>query len=311
MTNPESYEKHFPVMLPEVLTALAPQDGKIYVDATFGNGGYSEAILKAANCKVIALDRDPTVANRAQELKNIYGERFEFRSGQFGNFSSLIHESIDGAVFDIGVSSMQIDEAQRGFSFSKDAPLDMRMSCAGQSAADLVNNLPEKELADIIYKYGEEKKSRQIAARIVENRKKAPIKTTKELADIIYGVIHKNPKDIDPATRTFQALRIAVNNELEELENGLAGATNALNGGGRLVVVTFHSLEDRIVKTFFREKSGKTANVSRYMPAPSLNMNNVVYKECSKAVLPRSEEIEQNKRSRSAKLRFGIKNNAL
>lgn len=307
MIKPESYEKHFPVMLPEVLAALSPEDGKIYVDATFGNGGYSEAILKAADCKVIALDRDPTVLPRAEEMKQLYGDRFEFRAGQFGNFAGLVSEKIDGAVFDIGVSSMQLDEAERGFSFAKDAPLDMRMSCAGRSAADIVNDLPEKELADLIYKYGEEKKSRQIAARIVEIRKKTPIKTTKELADIIYTVIHKNPKDIDPATRTFQALRIAVNNELEELENGLAAATEALKSNGRLAVVTFHSLEDRIVKTFFREKSGKKANVSRYMPAPFPNTDDAVYKECSKVVLPSSEEIEQNKRSRSAKLRFGIK----
>lgn len=251
-------QKHIPVMLKEVLEHLSPQDGETYVDATFGNGGYSEAILKAANCRLIAIDRDPTVLPRVEELKEKYGSRFEFRQGTFGNFKDLIAQPVNGAVFDIGVSSMQLDEAERGFSFAKDAPLDMRMSCTGRTAADLVNEMTEKELADLIYKYGEERKSRQIAARIAERRRIKPIETTKELAEIIYTVIHKTPNAIDPATRTFQALRIAVNNELEELENGLKGAVDLLTSHGRLVVVTFHSLEDRIVKSFFKEQSGKT-----------------------------------------------------
>ena len=209
---PGGYEKHFPVMLREVLSAMKPQDGETYVDATFGNGGYTEALLNAAECKVIALDRDPNVKARADELRAKYGSRFEFRAGQFSHFSELVTEPVNGAVFDIGVSSMQLDNGERGFSFSKDAPLDMRMSCIGTSAADLVNSLPEKDLADLIYKYGEERKSRQIAAKIAEARKTAPIATTKQLAEIIYGVIRKTPNGIDPATRTFQALRIAVNN---------------------------------------------------------------------------------------------------
>ena len=255
----ETRQKHIPVMLDEVLENLKPAAGKVYVDATFGNGGYTKAILEKASCKVIALDRDPNVKSRAEELKKEFGDRFEFRAGQFGNFAELVSEEINGAVFDIGVSSMQLDQAERGFSFSKEAPLDMRMSCTGTSAADLVNNLPEKELADLIYKYGEEKKSRQIASRIAERRKTKKITTTTELAEIIYSVIHKSPNSIDPATRTFQALRIAVNNELQELENGLKGALLRLVPGGRLVVVSFHSLEDRIVKTFFNENSGKNA----------------------------------------------------
>lgn len=303
---PASYEKHYPVMLNEVLESLKPQNDKTYVDATFGNGGYSEAILKAADCKVIALDRDPNVKPRAEELSKLYPGRFEFRSGQFGDFTNLITEPVDGAVFDIGVSSMQLDQAERGFSFTKDAPLDMRMSCQGLSAADIINNTPEKELADLLYKYGEERKSRQIAARIAERRKSQPITSTKELAEIIYTVIHRTPNNIDPATRIFQALRIAVNNELGELENGLKGAANRLAPGGRLVVVSFHSLEDRIVKTFFNEQTGKNRHISRYMPVKD-ETDDAIFSECSKAIVPTQEEIEANKRSRSAKLRYAVK----
>lgn len=300
-------QKHIPVMLKEVLEHLAPKDGEVYVDATFGNGGYTQAILEAANCKVIAIDRDPTVLPRVEELKAKYGTRFEFRQGTFGNFAELIDQPINGAVFDIGVSSMQLDQAERGFSFTKDAPLDMRMSCSGRSAADIVNSMPEKELADLIYKYGEERKSRQIAAKIAAYRKTQAIETTKELSEIIYTVIHKTPNSIDPATRTFQALRIAVNNELDELENGLEGAVECLKSQGRLVVVTFHSLEDRIVKSFFKEQSGKTAGVSRYMPEVPQTNENIRLSACTKAVVPDTEETENNKRARSAKLRCAIK----
>lgn len=304
--NP-NYQKHFPVMLPEVLKYLAPQDGQTYVDATFGNGGYSEAILQAADCKVIALDRDPNVAARAAELQAQYGKRFEFRAGRFGNLADLVQENIDGAVFDIGVSSMQIDQAERGFSFAKDAPLDMRMSQSGQSAADLVNSLPEAELADIIYNYGEERKSRQIARRIVETRKTAPIQTTKELADLVCSVVHRSGDGINPATRTFQALRIAVNDELGELQSGLAAAAQKLAAGGRLVVVDFHSLEDRIVKTFFKNNTGKTRHVSRYRTETQPQDDGMIFAECSKAIVPSEEELKINARSRSAKLRYAVK----
>lgn len=305
--NP-NYQKHFPVMLPEVLQYLAPQDGEVYVDATFGNGGYSEAILQAANCRVIALDRDPTVINRAQELAKLYGKRFEFRPGKFSDFADLVPENVNGAVFDIGVSSMQLDQAERGFSFSKDAPLDMRMSQSGLSAADLVNSLPETELADIIYNYGEERKSRQIARKIVEARKISPITTTKQLADIIYTIIHRGIGNIDPATRTFQALRIAVNDELGELRSGLAGAALRLSARGRLVVVDFHSLEDRIVKNFFNDNSGRRQHVSRYRTDTQPLNEDKVFAECSKAITPSEAELKLNARSRSAKLRFAVKN---
>lgn len=301
-----SYKKHFPVMLPEVLKNLAPRDGEVYVDATFGNGGYTEAVLRAANCRVIAIDRDPTVMPRVQELKQIYGDRFDFKQGCFGSICHLINGSVNGFMFDIGVSSMQLDQAERGFSFSKSAPLDMRMSCSGLSAADIVNQTPEKDLADLIYKYGEERKSRQIAAKIVAYRNQKQIETTTELANIIYSVIHQTPRAIDPATRTFQALRIVVNHELEELENGLKAAVDRLKPMGRIVVVSFHSLEDRIVKTFFKEQSGMNAHVSRYLPQNTVT-SDAVLTNVSKAILPSAEELALNPRSRSAKLRFAQK----
>ena len=302
---PETRQKHIPVMLQEVLAALKPQKGEVYVDATFGNGGYTKAILGAADCKVIALDRDPTVKIRANEIKNMYGGRFEFRAGQFGDFADLVPEKINGAVFDIGVSSMQLDEAERGFSFSKEGALDMRMSQSGLSAKDIVNTYGEQELADLIYQYGEERKSRQIARQIAEYRKHKEIETTTELAEIIYKVIHKKFGEIDPATRTFQALRIAVNDELGELSRGLSGAANRLLKNGRLVVVDFHSLEDRIVKKFFNENGGRRVRVSKY--APELVQDEHLFAEVSKVIVPAAEECAQNPRARSAKLRYAIR----
>ena len=302
------YKIHYPVMLNEVLENLDIANGKIYVDATFGNGGYSEAILNKADCKVIALDRDANVLARAKEMKQIYGNRFEFRQGCFGNFDTLVSENIDGAVFDIGVSSMQLDQAERGFSFAKDAPLDMRMSQEGTSAYDLVNKLSEGELADILYNYGEEKKSRQIAKKIIETRKAKPIETTVELANIIYQVIRRSfNQTIDPATRSFQALRIAVNDELNELQKGLMNASVRLKKGGRLVVVDFHSLEDRIVKSFFKNNSDKNVHISRYrIQEPT--KSNAMFCFASKAIVPTAQELELNSRSRSAKLRYAIRN---
>ena len=302
---PEIRQKHIPVMLQEVLTALKPQKGEVYVDATFGNGGYTKAILETADCKVIALDRDPTVKIRVNEFKNMYGDRFEFRAGQFGDFADLVPEKINGAVFDIGVSSMQLDEAERGFSFSKEGALDMRMSQDGISAKDIVNSYDEEALADLIYQYGEERKSRQIAKRIAEYRQNKKIETTTELAEIIYSVIHKKFGEIDPATRTFQALRIAVNDELGELSRGLSGAANRLQKNGRLVVVDFHSLEDRIVKNFFKENSGKRIRVSKY--APELVQDEHLFAEVSKVIMPTAEECGKNPRARSAKLRYAIR----
>lgn len=302
--------QHTPVMLNEVLRSLNPQDGGVYVDATFGFGGYSEAILNSADCKVIAIDRDPTVQPRAEELKKKYKNHFEFRAGKFGDFSGLITEFIDGAVFDIGVSSMQIDNAERGFSFSKDAPLDMRMSCEGTSAKDIVNTYSEQELADLIYAYGEDRKSRVIARKIVEYRKEKEIETTAELAEIIYSAIY-HPKfgELNPATRTFQALRIAVNDELEQLSSGLKGAAMRLKQNASLVVVDFHSLEDRIVKLFFKENCVKKVSVSKYAMNNELpkDAQNYLFSQMSKVIVPTKSECEQNPRAHCAKLRYAIR----
>lgn len=306
----ETFRKHIPVMLSEVLQSLNPQDGKTYVDATFGFGGYSEAILQSAECKVIALDRDPTVQPRAEELREKYKNRFEFRAGKFGNFAELVSENIDGAVFDIGVSSMQIDEANRGFSFSKEAPLDMRMSCEGLSAKDIVNTYCESELADLIYAYGEDRKSRVIARKIIEYRKEKEIETTTELAEIIYSAIYR-PKfgELNPATRTFQALRIAVNDELEQLKQGLRGASQRLNKGAPLVVVDFHSLEDRIVKLFFKENSAKKVRLSKYAEPKTLEdgAQKFLFSDVSKVIVPTKSECDQNPRAHCAKLRYAIR----
>lgn len=300
--------RHIPVMLTEVLKTLSPKDGEIYVDATFGNGGYSEAILKAADCRIIAIDRDPSVLPKANELKTLYGDRFDFKAGTFGELSQLVSEKVNGVVFDIGVSSMQLDDDFRGFSFSKEADLDMRMSMSGLSAKDLINNLPESELADLIFQYGEEKKSRQIARKIVAYRETKKITKTTELANIIYSVLPKKFGQIDPATRTFQAIRIAVNDELQQLKNGLDAALNITAEEGRIVVVDFHSLEDRIIKTFFANNTAKKVHVSRYKTSDTeLQQTNLPFSYASKAILPSKIECLQNPRSRSAKLRYAIK----
>ena len=296
--------RHIPVMLNEVLETLSPKDGETYVDATFGNGGYTEAILNSANCNVIAIDRDPSVITRVEELKKIYGNRFDFKAGTFGEIRDLIDTPVNGVVFDIGVSSMQLDDDFRGFSFSKEADLDMRMSMKGTSAKDIVNTLREEDLANLIYQYGEEKKSRQIAHRIVEYRNTKEIETTTELADIIYKVMPKKFGQIDPATRTFQALRIAVNDELGQLKEGLEGALSVTKNEGRIVVVDFHSLEDRIVKTFFANNSAKKVHVSRYKDTEINNEYPLSF--VSKAISPTDKECSNNPRARSAKLRYAI-----
>lgn len=305
MTSP-----HFPVMLPEVLATLSPKDGEVYVDGTFGAGGYTRAFLETANCTVIAIDRDPAAISRADAMKAEFGDRLIFVPGKFGDALELVkaagYEQVDGFVLDVGVSSMQFDEAQRGFSFRFDAPLDMRMdTSSGETAADLVNTMDEEDLANLIYKYGDERKSRYIARAIVENR---PIETTLQLADLIREVVFKSPKDkIDPATRTFQALRIAVNDELGELERGLIAAEQLLKDGGRLVVVSFHSLEEGIVKSFLYERSGKTPNVSKYLPLTAKSADPSFILSPKKPIDPSEKEISQNARSRSARLRGAIR----
>ncbi len=310
-----SNRPHIPVMLDEVLAALQPADGEVYVDGTFGAGGYTAALLDAADCAVIAIDRDSSARARAEELKEKYGERLQFVHGCFGDAEALVHtvgyDKVDGIVVDLGVSSMQLDQAARGFSFRFDGPLDMRMDQDGdgETAADVVNNYSEKNLADIIYRYGEERKSRRIAKAVVAARGKQKIETTFALADIVRSVVPRSPKDqSDPSTRTFQALRIYVNREMEELEKLLQAAVPLLKIGGRLVVVSFHSLEDGIAKRFMRQHAGMGESVSRHMPVPAGAPSQAYFSLPSrKAVFPSEHEISQNPRSRSARLRVAVR----
>lgn len=308
-----SEKPHLSVMLNEVVATLGPKDGEVYVDGTFGYGGYTRAFLESANCTVIAIDRDPSAQKRADELKAEFGDRFVFLSGCFGDALELVrdagYEHVDGFVLDIGVSSMQIDQAERGFSFRFDGPLDMRMDTSkGETAADIINNYKEEDLANLIYKYGEERKSRYVARAVVEQRKEAPITTTTQLANIIRAVVFKSPKDkIDQATRTFQALRIAVNDELGELERGLSASEELLREGGRLVVVAFHSLEEGIVKSFLYERAGKTPAPSRYAPTHGDEVLPSFILSPKKPIDPSDLEISQNPRARSARLRAAVR----
>ena len=302
--------RHTPVLLASVLEHLQPKDGAAYIDGTFGAGGYTRAILEAANCRVLAIDRDPSAIAGGADLTAAYPDRLVLRQGRFSELQDIATEAsfgeVDGVVFDLGVSSMQLDEAARGFSFQADGPLDMRMGAEGPTAAELVNKLEAEELADIIYKYGEERHSRRIARAIVAMRAKRPFARTRELAEVVERAIPGGAAKkggIHPATRTFQALRIMVNDELGELERGLAAAERLLGAEGRLVVVTFHSLEDRIVKNFLRVRAGETGGASRHLPeqkpvrAPSFSLLN------RKAVQASAEEAAINPRARSAKLR--------
>ena len=294
-------------MLDEVLDALAVRDDGDYLDGTFGGGGYSRAILDVPPRRLIGLDRDPTAVTRGRELER-KSEKFTMLEGPFGQMADHLAEididQLDGIVLDIGVSSQQIDDPERGFSFAADGPLDMRMADDGETAADVVNGVDERTLASIIYRYGEERASRRIAKAIVERRGDAPITRTGELARIVQSVLGRHGK-IDPATRTFQALRIYVNDELGELERALAAAETLLRPGGRLVVVAFHSLEDRIVKQFLAAKSGRTANPSRHLPeTPADQAERATFRPLTRRpAIPSEAETSANPRSRSARLR--------
>jgi len=299
---------HAPVMLPEVLRHLAPSDGAILLDGTFGGGGYSAALLEAAACTVWAIDRDPEAIARGAALAARFPGRLQLLQGCFGDMIALlaardVHE-LDGIVLDLGVSSFQLDEAARGFSFRADGPLDMRMAAAGPTAADLVNTLQEAELADTLFQFGEERLSRRIAKAIVAARAETPIVTTGQLAAIIRSVVPADRSGIDPATRSFQALRIRVNDELGEIERGLAAAAELLAPGGRLVVVSFHSLEDRLVKRFMQDAAGRTPSPSRHDPGGLRDRATPRFTLLTRgAERPAETELRANPRARSARLR--------
>jgi 16S rRNA (cytosine1402-N4)-methyltransferase len=303
---------HIPVLAREVIDALQPRDGGRYVDGTFGAGGYTAAMLDRADCQVIAIDRDPDAIAAGQAMAARYAPRLRLIEGRFGDMAELLSaegvDDVDGVALDLGVSSMQFDQAERGFSFRNSGPLDMRMEKNGSSAADLVNQADEVELADIFWRYGEERRSRRVARAIVEARKAKRIETTGELAEIVRRAVGPSAKDeSDPATRAFQALRIAVNDELGELERGLAAADSVLAPGGRLAVVSFHSLEDRAVKEYVRLRAGRTPSPSRHAPPRAVERETTLRDLTRKPVLPSAAEIAANPRARSARLRVAEK----
>ncbi len=304
--------RHIPVLLTEVLHALDIREGGLYLDGTFGAGGYTKAILETPGTRVLAFDRDPDAIAAGQALVEKYEGRLMLEHAQFSTCVDVAAQrglaDFDGATFDIGVSSMQLDEAARGFSFRFEGPLDMRMSQSGRSAADIVNGASEEEIADILYHYGEERASRRIARAIVHDRETQPYTTTKELAELIGRIIPSRPQDIHPATRSFQGLRIAVNDELGELVGALAGAEKLLAPGGRLAVVSFHSLEDRIVKQFFALRSNRGRAPSRLLPGEPVPPPSTFTLEGKQPVTAGPEETHRNPRARSARLRAGIRN---
>ncbi len=300
---------HLPVMAGEVLAVLDPKAGEVFVDGTFGRGGYTEALLNKAACIVFAIDRDLEAIEAARKMAQDYEGRLRVIEGCFGQMDRLLAEcgidAVDGIALDIGVSSPQFDNPERGFSFRFDGPLDMRMGHEGSTAADLVNGSGEEDLANLIYRYGEERHSRRIAKAIVAAR---PMTRTLQLAETVRSVMRKSHDGIDPATRTFQALRIAVNDELGELESGLIAAEKMLKPGGRLAVVAFHSLEDRIVKEFLNSRARKNQGGSRHLP-----MATVQRKPSFGHVerrFPAAAEMSINPRSRSARLRSAIRTQA-
>jgi len=305
LSNADGPSVHVPVLLAEVLAALAPKAGGIYVDGTFGAGGYSAAILDAAPCRVWGIDRDPEAVDRGRRLAERYPGRLDVIEGRFGDMDRLLGErgvaGVDGVALDLGVSSPQIDTPERGFSFRQDGPLDMRMGGDGPTAADFVATAEEREMADIIFRYGEERHARRVARAIAVARAEGPITRTSALAEIVRRAVPRSNDGIDPATRTFQALRIAVNDEMGELERGLDAAERVLGPGGRLAVVSFHSLEDRAVKSFLRRRSTIESG-SRHLP-PTARPDPSFRLLGGRAVRPGDAEARANPRARSARLR--------
>ena len=305
---------HIPVLLTQILASAKPISG-VWIDGTFGAGGYSRAILDAGADTLYAIDRDPEVFTRSEKWIKDYDGRLKLIQGTFGELDTHVKNEeanlIDGVVLDIGVSSMQLDQADRGFSFMKDGPLDMRMGQSGMSAADIVNSVDEDILANLIYLYGEERASRRIARNIVKSRENSKFETTFQLVKVIEASLPRpKPNQTHPATRTFQALRIAVNDELGQLVSGLKAAENILSEGGLLAVVTFHSLEDRIVKRFIQSRSGNNPKGNRYQPEQTDDI--ATFERIGrKAILASEEEIRSNPRARSAKLRLARRLNTM
>jgi 16S rRNA (cytosine1402-N4)-methyltransferase len=306
ITAGDATSGHIPVLVDAVLAALAPRDDATYIDATFGAGGYSKAILGAARCRVFGIDHDPDAVARGAALAQAYGGRLTLIAGPFGDMERLIEPfsagPIAGIAFDLGISSMQLDSGERGFSFRQDGPLDMRMSRAGETAAELIARLSEGELAELIRALGEERFARRIAGAIARAQRRRPVVTTDELAEIVRAAIPKREPGLDPATRTFQALRIAVNDELGELDRGLAAAERLLMPGGRLAVVSFHSLEDGRVKNFLRRRS-ETPRGSRHLPPRAASAAPSFVLATRRPVRPSADEVARNPRARSARLR--------
>ena len=300
---------HIPVLLGEVVAALKPKCGYCYVDATFGAGSYSRALLEAKDCFVWGIDRDPVAQIFGLEMEKKYPDRFRFLAGCFSSMRKLLANDnvsqVDGIMLDLGVSSLQIDDPARGFSFKHDGPLDMRMGNSQLSAEDIINNMPEVELANLIFRYGEERSSRRIARAIINLRKKMPITSTVQLANIVRQAVKTKSDRIDPATKTFQALRIYINEELAELSRALVNSELLLRPGGRLVIVSFHSLEDRSVKKFLFERSGVRSNPSRHLPGPASEVAPETFRLIRRRpIKPSITEIRENPRARSARLRW-------
>jgi 16S rRNA (cytosine1402-N4)-methyltransferase len=307
--------RHIPVLLTEVLRALTPAGAERFIDGTYGAGGYTRAILDAADCSVLALDRDPAAIAAGRGFESSYGGRLKLIETPFSLMEDAAKSAgwdrVDGVVLDLGVSSMQLDEAERGFSFMRDGPLDMRMSGEGLSAADVVNTFEKDDIANILFGLGEERRSRAIAAAIVKDRAIAPFERTGQLGGLVQRILGHRPGDPKhPATRTFQALRLYVNDELGELERALAAAERLLKPGGRLAVVSFHSLEDRIVKTFLAERSGKRAKGSRHQPAGPEGPAPTFELSGRHGVEPSEAETAANPRARSARLRWAVRTGA-
>lgn len=310
MSREQQAAPHVPVLIDPLISHAAPISGD-WVDGTFGAGGYTRALLGAGAARVFAIDRDPEVFERAESWATDHGDSLHLIPGAFGDMADLIETPVDGVVLDIGVSSMQIDQPERGFSFMADGPLDMRMSQSGQTAADIVNGSDETTLADILFHYGEERASRRIAKRILAARAQGPIETTAALSAVIEGALPRaKPGQPHPATRSFQALRIAVNDELGQLVQGLEAAEQILGPGGVLAVVTFHSLEDRIVKRFLQNRSATGGGGSRHAPQQAARDPQFTLIQ-RRAIVPDAAELDRNPRARSAKLRLARRTDAL